>query len=67
MNTQTISLEEYEKRLKGHDWYYQYSDAIDGGQAYRYWSNNESELLRMAKQTPEHEELFKKTNPFNRG
>jgi hypothetical protein len=56
-NMETITLNEFEERLKNHDWRYNYSDDfskwIRGDQEYK-------RLIRFASQSKEHEELFNK-------
>ena len=51
------TLEEFEQRLKEHDWRYEYSDDfgkwVRGDQEYK-------RLIRFASQSKEHQELFNK-------
>lgn len=51
-----VSLEAFFARLARHDWFYSYSD--DGG-AYHLGSDEQAQLERIARQSPEHEKLFR--------
>lgn len=57
MNMETITLKEYEERLKNHDWSHHYSDDfskwIRGNQEY-------TRLVRFSSLSKEHKELFNK-------
>lgn len=46
-----MDLETYKKRLKAHDWYYQYSDDHS---VWRAGSSEHNILWSIAKQSPEH-------------
>lgn len=52
-----ITIEDFEQRLKDHDWRYEYSDDfskwVRGDQEYK-------RLIRFASQSKEHQELFNK-------
>ena len=50
-----IDLKQYEKKLKAHDWYYQYSD--DHG-VWRAGKAAHDALWAEAKQSPEHLKLY---------
>lgn len=52
-----LTLEEYEARLKAHDWYYNYTE--DRRKYYAGQMEYET-LCEIAKQSKEHEELFMK-------
>ena len=48
-------LEQYRKRLKAHDWYYQFSD---DGRVYRDGQTEHSQLVAMSKKSPEFKRAF---------
>lgn len=56
-----MTLKEFYVQLGSHDWYYQYSD--DYGVYLRGQDNNER-LARIAKESPEHQELYKKYSSY---
>lgn len=57
MNTEAppISLQDYWDQLDRHDWYYQFSD--DGG-TYRWGSDNEKKLKKLAELSDDHKALY---------
>lgn len=52
-----MSIEDYEKELKEHDWYHAYSDDPRVWEMGRFDYNR---LVKLSKLSNEHEELFKK-------
>jgi len=52
-----ISLDDYEKKLKGHDWTYMYSD---DNRVYKRGRDSESEIKSHAGQSKEHKALYDK-------
>lgn len=50
-----MKLEEYKQKLKTHNWYYEWSDDIE---VWRYGAQAQRELVRIAKQSPDHNEAY---------
>lgn len=50
-----MNLKQFDKALENHDWMYMYAD---DGRWYRAGRDNAIKLERIAKTSPEHEELF---------
>lgn len=53
--TEQVSLRDYWDKLSRHDWYYNYSD---DGSVWRRGEENESKLIAISRQSPEHKALY---------
>ena len=55
------NLQEFDKKLRYHDWYYNFSD---DGSVWRAGERAQEEIQRISKESPQHLELFESWSKY---